>query len=182
MTAYSYGPDDDSELRREALRIARSLGETEVLLSVLLFIRWGFIGTETREELRSQAELLAAHAETTTDAEQALQALLLRVSSLNELGDVKASGQALDELASRAEVAGSPWFGWFATRLRVFAALQAGRFAEAESLAVLALSFEQRMDHHEGWQSYHSISRQRNFARYHAGCADRSARSAPDQV
>ena len=134
-------------MARDALAMARRLGDPDTILAVHQFTRWAFSGRDSADELRRSAAEFGTLAARARSKEQALQFQLLRIADLHELGEVAEAAVALDALAADADDAGIPWFRWFTLRLRTMRALQDGRLDDAERLAGEAFAFGQQMDH-----------------------------------
>jgi DNA-binding winged helix-turn-helix (wHTH) protein/tetratricopeptide (TPR) repeat protein len=141
------GNERRQALRREAIEMARRLGDPETLLWVFQYTRWGFVGWEDTRELRASAAELEALAERATSMEQVLYLDLMRLGDLHELGETGPAAVAFEKFCRMAEESGILWFNWFALRVRAVRALHEGRFDEAEHVANEALRFGQRMDH-----------------------------------
>jgi tetratricopeptide (TPR) repeat protein len=127
----------------EALAIARRTGDASALSATLEerhFVLWR-PGT-TRERLALATEMVRV-AEQVEDRETECDARTWRVLDLLELGEMAEAADEQARSALAAEHLRSPRHRWQATVTRAALALFAGRIAEAEALAVQALSLRQ---------------------------------------
>lgn len=134
-------------LAREALAMARRLGDPELLVPVLLHTRWAFRGPQSIDEWRADAAEVESLLGRVDDGEQLLMLRSLRVGDHLELGDLDAAERALAEFADAAEEAQLPWFLWLASGMACKIALLRGRFSESERLIEQTLATGRRTDH-----------------------------------
>jgi len=134
-------------LSKEALELARRLGDAEVLVGVLAHTRWAFRGPQSRAEWQSDAAEVDALLERVRDSEQLLMLRALQIGDLLELGELARAELALAEFVDCAEEAQIPWFVWLATGLESKIALLSGRFSEAERLIERTRAAGERTDH-----------------------------------
>jgi class 3 adenylate cyclase/DNA-binding CsgD family transcriptional regulator len=129
---------------RQAVEIARRVGDPGVLaftLGVMRNVPWG--PEETRERLTDACEMLQL-ARAAGDGELVYEAHSRRMECLLELGDVQAVGAEIDAMMQTDEALRQPGYLTTTTGLRAMMALLEGRLAEAERLAVKALTIGQR--------------------------------------
>jgi DNA-binding CsgD family transcriptional regulator len=129
---------------KQAAEMARRVGDPGVLaftLGVMRNVPWG--PEETRERLTDACELLQL-AQAAGDGELVHQAHSRRIQCLLELGDIQAVGAEIDAMMQMDEALRQPGYLAVTTGLRAMMALLEGRLAEAERLAVNALTIGQR--------------------------------------
>jgi len=130
--------DEPVAVAREAIAIARRLGDDAALLDTLYAAVAGLMDivdwTETRA-LNFEVERLALAA---NDRERLLRThLRLAVCHLG-LGEIDACDARLAAFEALAAELRAPWYGWWAGMLRAVRATMQGRFADAERLAAQA--------------------------------------------
>lgn len=139
-----FDPGPRRELSRQAVEVARRLGDPRTLAYVLDG-RWAAIwGPDTTDErLVLSAELINA-AEAGGDGERAFQGHHYRMICFLERGDVDGARQ---ELAMKERIAGElrqPAQRWYLSASRALFAIFEGRLIEGEELAEQALAIGER--------------------------------------
>jgi eukaryotic-like serine/threonine-protein kinase len=134
---YWRDPQGESALlSREAIAIARRLGDPQTLASALA--RQTFILSATpeaaRERLANSDELIEL-AERAGDRELAVRGHAYRLVALLDLGDVEGADREIDAYARLAEDLRQPQHLWHVPLIRGMRATMSGRFDEAELLA-----------------------------------------------
>ena len=131
-------------LCREAIAMARRIGDPAVLARVLRSTHWALWVPENLEERLALAGEILRLAEQTSDRANLLaEGHLFRFWDLLELGDVAGSERELDLAARAMEETRQPYFRWMSTMLQVLLAFAQGRLAEVEPLAQQALQVGQ---------------------------------------
>ncbi|MGH2991025.1 MAG: adenylate/guanylate cyclase domain-containing protein, partial [Solirubrobacterales bacterium] len=127
---------ESAPLHREAVTIARRVGDSRALASALA--RQTFVISATpeaaRERLASSEELLEL-AEQAGDRELAVRGRAYRLVALLDLGDAEGADRELDAYARLAGELRQPQHLWHVPLIRGMRATMAGRFDEAERLA-----------------------------------------------
>ena len=121
-------------LAREAIAIARRLGDAAALLDTLyaaISALMDIVGAPRRAALNLEVEQLASAAD---DRERLLRThLRLAICHLG-VGEIEACDARLAAFEALAVELRAPWYGWWAGMLRAVRATMDGRFAEAERL------------------------------------------------
>ena len=134
-------------LAREAIAIARRLGDDAALLDTLyaaVSALMDIVGWAETRALNFEVEQLASAA---NNRERLLRThLRLAVCHLG-LGEIEACDARLAAFEAQAVELRAPWYGWWAGMLRAVRATMEGRFAEAERLAAAARDAGQAAGH-----------------------------------
>ena len=142
--AFRETPEHIQALSREAVAMARRIEDQEALVFALDGLHNALLHIEFLDErLAVNAEMLdlvrSAHRD-----EQAAHALHWRVYDLFELGDMASARAAHEELRALAEQLRQPLYQHFAISWEGKWCEVAGRFAEAEELALQSLRYAER--------------------------------------
>jgi hypothetical protein len=124
-----------AQLSREAVDMARRIGDPGTLRRVLNDTRWALWGPDTIDERLSIAAELVRLADEVGDMEMALGEHAWRMVDLLELGDIAAFDAELDSYTRIARELRRPWFESYIGRFGALRALLQGRFADAERLS-----------------------------------------------
>lgn len=130
--------DEPNRAAREAIAIARRLGDDAALLDTLYAAISALMDTVDPAETRAlnvEAGQLAAAA---GDRERLLRTHLRAALSHLGTGEIEASDARLAAFDALAADLRAPWFAWWGDMLRAARATMCGRFAEAERLAAAA--------------------------------------------
>jgi integrase len=133
-----------SSLSRQAVEIARRLGDQETLAYALAVFATATWGPEI-EELSAIADEVSRLAQETGDPERALQGCWLRHIAAMTLGDPTELATIRDEYHAVADELKQPSQQWYGTVMRSQGALLRGEFSQAEQLAEEALRFGERV-------------------------------------
>jgi eukaryotic-like serine/threonine-protein kinase len=126
-------------LSREAIAMARRLGDSEALVTALHCSHWALCAPDMVDDrLANTREMLAVAAET-RNQEIAFLAHNARFHCFLELGDAQGIGVEIEAMAQLAERMRQPTYRWHTECLRVIRATLDGRFDDAERLADTAL-------------------------------------------
>ncbi|MGH8906256.1 MAG: BTAD domain-containing putative transcriptional regulator [Egibacteraceae bacterium] len=131
-------------LSQQAVAMARRLGDTKVLASVL-DTRCSVLGLDTFQELLELAAEILTLAKAASDKEMAQQARMWRIVGFLQLGDVPATDAELGTYIRVAEELRQPVYLYWAHIWRSTRALMAGRFDVAERHNLQALGFGRRL-------------------------------------
>ncbi|MFN2555782.1 MAG: AAA family ATPase [Nitriliruptorales bacterium] len=121
-----------SELSRQAIRMAREVGDEKALAYALGGYCDTLDGTAHAEERLESASEMVQIGEETLDAETELLGRRLKLTALLELGDIAGVDDEVEAFARRAEAVGLPAFLWYVPLWRGMRALMEGRLADAE--------------------------------------------------
>jgi DNA-binding SARP family transcriptional activator len=132
-----------SSLSRQAVKIARRLGDPDTLGYALVSLATATWGPEP-EELAAIADEVSRLAEETGDAERAFQACLLNHITSMMLGDHAHVAALADEHRALADQLKQPSQQWYSAVMRAEWALFRGEFSEGEQLAEEALRLGRR--------------------------------------
>jgi tetratricopeptide (TPR) repeat protein len=140
----SFPPERKASLSREALEMARRIGDTATVAYALV----GYITSRhspefSREQLRVATELVEVATEA-GDQERALEGHESRLLALVEFGEMSDARVELESIAQLAERLRQPAQLWAAIVYRALMALLEGRFVEAESLISEAFELGER--------------------------------------
>jgi DNA-binding SARP family transcriptional activator len=142
-----------SSLGREAVEIARRLGDPNTLGYALISLATATWGPEV-EEMLAIAEEASRLAEETGDAEQALQARWPQYVGWLTLGDPDRVAIAASEYQSLADELKQPSQQWYGAVLRSHWAFYHGEFSEAEQLMDEAMRLGRRAQSWDAGFSY----------------------------
>jgi tetratricopeptide (TPR) repeat protein len=131
------GPRD--ALSREAVALARTLGDPATLAYALSCRESALMGPGDSQERLATAEELLAVARAAQDTEREAAGEHARAMVFLETGRMAEYRQALDAVQRLAAELRQPAARWFATVVKASLALLEGRFADAEALAESAL-------------------------------------------
>jgi predicted ATPase/DNA-binding SARP family transcriptional activator len=132
-----------SSLSRQAVEIARRLGDPDTLGYALVNLATATWGPEI-EELAEIADEVSRLAEETDDAERAFQACWLHHITSMTLGDHARVAALADEHRALADELKQPSQQWYSAVMRTEWALLRGEFSEGEQLAEEALRLGRR--------------------------------------
>ena len=142
------------DLSREAIEVARRIGDDHALGTALHCRHYAISGPHTVDERLAIATEMLAVADRTSDRELALWSYHFHVSDSLELGD----GESVEEgIAAQAELATElryPFYIWVSTFLRSMWALLMGNLEESERLATQALAVAQDAELGEAVHNY----------------------------
>ena len=141
---YSASLERRAALTREAVAVARRLGDARVLAAALNARRFALWGPENVEERLAAAGEIVALAEAAGDRERALQGYRWRIVDLMQLGDIPAADAAIARHTRLAEDLRQPLYLWRSAMWQAMRTLMAGRFDDGERLAQQALAIGQR--------------------------------------
>jgi DNA-binding CsgD family transcriptional regulator len=135
------------ELSKEAVELARRLGDPATLAAVLYdhhVVIWGSEKAEVAGERLAVASEVVDLAERTGDRAMALRGRGLRRTDLLELGDLAGFDADLAAAEQTAQQLRQLHYRWQLPLARAARAMLAGRFAEAEELATQGLAIGRR--------------------------------------
>jgi len=140
---YSQGPRE--ALSRQAVEMARRVGDPMALLTALYFRHVALVLTvDLRERLGVAQEILRL-AEAVDNKELMLRAWYRLILDRMELGDIPELERAIERYAELATELRQPRYLWLTSHFRAMRALLAGRFEEAERHSTEALTIGQRI-------------------------------------
>jgi tetratricopeptide (TPR) repeat protein len=145
---WSDGRERRDALSREAVAMARRLGDNATLAFALNFYLKAVWGPGGVEERLSTADEILALALRSGDRHLELEARRWKVVSLLELGDVLAADREIAAVTRIAEEVRDPLYRWQSLVWRAMRAGLAGAFARAEELAGEALAAGERVQSH----------------------------------
>ena len=131
-------------LTREAIEVARRIGDKTALSDALFSSIWGSVVVDAAEERLAVANEIIGLAEETGDRQRILDGLFTRINTLMIIGDVKAAYEDVETYARLAGELRIPFYLWQAELFRGMRALFEGRLEEADRLAQVALAVGQR--------------------------------------
>jgi hypothetical protein len=130
-------------LGREAVEMARRVGDPDALVAALItrhFMLWGTGSVEERLAINIEA---AAVADRLQERQSMFEVQRNRLFDLYEVGDVTTADLELETYARRAAAVRLPQYRWHAMVVHAMRALMAGRFDEAERMAMEAMATRQ---------------------------------------
>jgi DNA-binding SARP family transcriptional activator len=130
----SFPPERKRELSREALDMARRIGDPETLAYA---IHGYILGHHSPEHAREQLQLAAELVDVATqagDPERVVEGHEEHIDSLLELGEIDAAKLELEAMSKVAHELRQPSQEWIVSVYRALLAVLEGRFAEAETL------------------------------------------------
>ena len=141
---YADARDRRLALSREALEMARRLGDPTTLANALHARHWALWGHENVQERLVVATEIVQLAETVGARELALTGRAWRIANLLHLGDIATADAEFDAYTRLAAQLRQPFYQWRILVFRAMRAFLAGRFAEGEDLAQQAAAIGQR--------------------------------------
>lgn len=136
-----------SGLGREALAMARRVGDVETHAWVLQYNRWAFSGPQSESEWHAGIREIESLLPQVADAERELMLRYVLITDLLDVGDIDRAQTEVDEMQRRAEEAQIPWCLWIGARLRTAIALLEGRLPASEVLIRECYEHGERTDH-----------------------------------
>jgi eukaryotic-like serine/threonine-protein kinase len=130
-------------LCRQAVEMARRLGDPVVLSLVLRNTHWALWTAENVEERLVLADEIIHLAGESGDRTMVIEGHAFRLWDRLELGDVSKAQREYETVAGSVEELRQPYISWALDITRVLFALVQGRLAEAEALAQRALHIGQ---------------------------------------
>jgi DNA-binding SARP family transcriptional activator len=147
MLAHTADEHGTPALTRQALQMARRVGDKATLADVLASTLWAIRGPDNlHESLALAGELARVADEVGDDTTRALTHLRLLDLRL-QLGDIDAVERELKALQQLAQTRKEPYFTWLLAQLRVGHALLQGRLQDSETLAHDAMT--RRFESHD---------------------------------
>lgn len=137
--------DQATPYAQQAVEVGRQVGDPSVLAFNLLVICFFPGRPEETEERQTYAAEVLLLAQKANDEELVFFAHGWRWMLLFELGDIQGADTAIDAQEQSAEKLQGPFYFYVNTMYRTGRVLLEGRFAEAERLAVQALTLGQRL-------------------------------------
>jgi DNA-binding SARP family transcriptional activator/tetratricopeptide (TPR) repeat protein len=137
---FSNDPERCQALARQAVTLARELGDPSTLAFALNAHHWAQRGQDAVGELLAIADQIIRHAEGSGELELALQGHSWRLVDLLELGRAEEIDDEIEACASLADRLGQPFYRSWVAGLHPMRALMTGRFSDAERLAMDALA------------------------------------------
>jgi DNA-binding SARP family transcriptional activator/tetratricopeptide (TPR) repeat protein len=137
---FSNEPERCQALARQAVTLARRLGDPSTLAFALNAHHWAQRGQDEVGELLAIADQIICHAEGSAELELALQGHSWRLVDLLELGRAEEIDDEIAACASLADRLGQPFYRSWVAGLHPMRALMTGRFSDAERLARDALA------------------------------------------
>ena len=128
-----------NEMARQALEIARRVGDHGALAYALSARRFALWGPESAYERLEVAQEILALAEKSEDRDLTLLGMRWHILTLLELGDTATAWRHVERYALVAEEVKQPYNTWFAEVFRAMRALLEGRLEEAEVVMQRAL-------------------------------------------
>lgn len=143
-------------LGREAVAIARRVGESAALAAALNALHWSLWNPDTLDERLAVAAELLHVAENVGDTERVLLGHNWRIVDLAELGRFDEVDVEIDRLNRLAAASRQPYYVWIATLRQAARIMMTGRFEEAERLIERAMAIGQRVQP-ETAATYHIV-------------------------
>jgi predicted ATPase/DNA-binding SARP family transcriptional activator len=137
---FSNQPERCQALARQAVTLARGVGDPATLAFALNAHHWAQRGQDEVAELLAIADQIIRHAEASAELELALQGHSWRLVDLLELGRAEEIDDEIAACASLADRLGQPFYRSWVAGLHPMRALMTGRFSDAERLARDALA------------------------------------------
>jgi tetratricopeptide (TPR) repeat protein len=151
---WSDSPERRDSLSRDAVAMARRLGDPATLALALDFRLKAVWGVESVEERLTTAEEIARLAQASAHRRLELEARRWKVVSHLELGDVGAADREIAAVTHIADELRDPLFRWQSLVWRGMRAALEGDFAAAEALAAEALAAGERVQSHNATPVY----------------------------
>ena len=137
---FSDEPERCQALARQAVALARRLGDPSTLAFALNTHHWAQRGQDEVGELLAIADQIIGHAEGSGELELALQGHSWRLVDLLELGQAEEIDDEIAACVNLADRLGQPFYRSWVAGLHPMRALMQGRFSDAERLAREALA------------------------------------------
>ena len=137
---FSNEPERCQALARQAVALARELGDPSTLAFALNAHHWAQRGQDEVGELLAVADQTIRHAEASAELELALQGHSWRLVDLLELGQADEIDDEIAACVTLADRLGQPFYRSWVAGLHPMRALMQGRFGDAERLAREALA------------------------------------------
>ena len=137
---FSREPERCQALARQAVALARRLGDPSTLAFALNAHHWAQRGQDEVGELLAIADETIRHAEASAELELALQGHSWRLVDLLELGQADEIDDEIAACVTLADRLGQPFYRSWVAGLHPMRALMQGRFDDAERLAREALA------------------------------------------
>jgi DNA-binding SARP family transcriptional activator/tetratricopeptide (TPR) repeat protein len=137
---FSHEPERCQALARQAVALARRLGDPSTLAFALNTHHWAQRGQDEVGELLAIADQIIGHAEGSGELELALQGHSWRLVDLLELGQAEEIDDEIAACVNLADRLGQPFYRSWVAGLHPMRALMQGRFSDAERLAREALA------------------------------------------
>jgi DNA-binding SARP family transcriptional activator/tetratricopeptide (TPR) repeat protein len=137
---FSDEPERCQALARQAVALARRLGDPSTLASALNAHHWAQRGQDEVGELLAIADQIIEHAEGSEELELALQGHSWRLVDLLEIGQADEIDDEIAACVMLADRLGQPFYRSWVAGLHPMRALMQGRFGDAERLAGEALA------------------------------------------
>ena len=137
---FSNEPERCQALARQAVALARRLGDPSTLAFALNTHHWAQRGQDEVGELLAIADQIISHAEGSGELELALQGHSWRLVDLLELGQAEEIDDEIAACVNLADRLGQPFYRSWVAGLHPMRALMQGRFSDAERLAREALA------------------------------------------
>lgn len=141
------GEERRMQLAREAIAIARRLGDASTLAKVIWFLRAALHGPRIRAEFLAEAKEIATLLPELTDVELALQVWRVQVADLIEAGEVEDARARLAQLATYAEDAQILSQLWLVALLQAQLALLCGEMEKGQAYLQQAVELGLRTEH-----------------------------------
>ena len=137
---FSREPERCQALARQAVALARELGDPSTLAFALNAHHWAQRAQDEVGELLAVADETIRHAEASAELELALQGHSWRLVDLLELGQADEIDDEIAACVTLADRLGQPFYRSWVAGLHPMRALMQGRFGDAERLAGEALA------------------------------------------
>ncbi|HEY1342187.1 MAG TPA: hypothetical protein VGF59_31985, partial [Bryobacteraceae bacterium] len=144
--ALYYSPEKRVPLSKEAVEMARRVGDPMALLTALYCRHVALVLTDDLEERRGVGLEILRVAEAAGAKEMMLRAWYRLAVDAMEMGDLAAVDTAIDGFGRLAEEIRQPAYQWLAPFFRGNVALLQGRFADCERLAMESMGIAKRVE------------------------------------
>jgi predicted ATPase/class 3 adenylate cyclase len=139
---------------REAVEVARRVGDPATLARALGSLRLIISGPDDPEEKRAISEEAARLAEAARDPEAQLDSYWPLIIDLRLADDLEAADRAIERHRELANELRQPYHRWRSLLFAVSQAMHRGRFAEAEALTAEAFAIGRNVDPANALQSF----------------------------
>jgi len=146
------------ELTRDAVAMARRLGDPETLAAVLQYRYWAMDGPDDIDRQIATAVEIRSLGQRTRDRETLLQGLKCELHARFELGDFEASQRVAAELNALATQIQQPEYLRLGFMWDSLVAGVEGRYADAEANAAEAAAILERTEHPQLYALYFGLS------------------------